>query len=447
MERVAYQTLRSWKTDPFRKPLLVQGARQVGKTYLLLEFGRKEYNDYAYFNFEETPELSTLFDRDLTPDKILESLSAYQGKLIRAETTLVFFDEIQACPRALTSLKYFCEQAPQVHVVAAGSLLGVSVGKTSSFPVGKVNFLTLYPLSFLEFAEALGEHHVSALLRSNNTLAPIADLLHDKLTGLLRYYLFLGGMPEVVQNYILTKDLGAARLIQKEILKAFERDFSKYTTPTEAIRVSEIWRSIPTQLARENKKFKYGDVKKNGRASQFESAVEWLRKAGLIYTAHNVTTAKLPLSGYEDHSRFKAYLFDCGLVGAMTDMQSRTIVTGNTIFSEYNGAFVENLVADELARKNDGGLHYWLSEGIAEVDFLMEHDQTILPLEVKSGLNRNIKSLWAYAKKFNSPRVYRTSPRNFECRDEFVNIPLYAIGLFPEQLPFDYKSPTLSVHP
>ena len=433
MERFAYQTLASWKINPSRKPLLVQGARQVGKTYLLQEFGRNEYNDCAYFNFEETPAFSTLFEGDLAPNKIIESLSAYQGRLIKPEMTLVFFDEIQACPRALTSLKYFYEQAPQFHVVAAGSLLGVSVGKTSSFPVGKVNFLTLYPLNFLEFVQALGEKQIPSLLRDNSALDPIADLLHDKISSLLRYYLFLGGMPEVVQSYIRTKDLALSRGIQKEILKAFERDFSKYTTPTEAIRVSEIWRSIPTHLARENKKFKYGDVRKNGRASQFESAVEWLRNAGLIYTSVNVTTAKLPLSGYEDHSRFKEYMFDCGLIGAMINIEARTIVMGNAVFSEYNGAFVENLVAAELARKREGALHYWISEGIAEVDFLVEHDQTILPLEVKSGLNRNIKSLRMYAGKFHPPRIYRASPRNFECRDDFVNIPLYAIGLFPEQ--------------
>ena len=432
MKRAAYQDLLAWKINPFRKPLLVQGARQVGKTWLLKEFGCQEYDSCAYFNFEETPKLSSLFEGDLQPGKILETLSAYQSQAIVPAKTLIFFDEIQACPRALTSLKYFCEQAPEIHLVAAGSLLGVSVGKTTGFPVGKVNFLTLFPLSFFEFLEALGEASLLDLLKKNITLEPLAELLHDKLSSLLRIFLFTGGMPEVVQNYRQTRDFMTARGIQKEILNAYQRDFSKYTTATQAVRVSEIWRSIPSHLARENKKFKYSDVRKGGRASQFESAVEWLRTAGLMYVATNVTAARLPLAGYEDHGRFTAYLLDCGLLGAMIDVPPRIITMGDDSFSEYNGAFVENFVATELARNSEGALHYWISEGIAEVDFLVTHENEVLPLEVKSGLNRAIKSLWVYADKFKPARVYRASPRNFECRDNFLNIPLYAAGLFPQ---------------
>ncbi len=434
MDRLVYQELRSWKTSSSRKPLLVQGGRQVGKTWLLKDFGQREYRDCAYFNFEETRALSSLFEGDLAPAKILESLSAYLGRSIRPETTLLFFDEIQECPKALTSLKYFCEQAPEFHLVAAGSLLGVSVGKTSSFPVGKVNFLTMYPLSFFEFLKALGEDPLLELLQGKTSFDPLAGLLHEKLNGLLRVFLFVGGMPEVVQNYIQTRDFVSSRGIQKEILKAYERDFSKHTTATQAVRVSEIWRSIPSQLSRENKKFKYSDVKKGGRASQFESAVEWLRCAGLMYTSVNVTSARLPLSGYEEHDRFKVYVNDCGLLGAMIDVPSHVIVLGHSLFSEYNGAFVENMIATELARKNEGKLHYWISDGIAEVDFLVVHNGMILPLEVKSGLHRDIKSLRVYAEKFKPSRIYRTSPRNFECRDDFANIPLYAVGLFPEML-------------
>lgn len=434
MDRSAYRELVAWKTSAVRKPLLVQGARQVGKTWLIKEFARREYRDCAYCNFEETPRLASLFEGDLAPDKILESLSAFLGKHIQPQTDLLFFDEIQVCPKALTSLKYFCEQAPQVQLAAAGSLLGVSVGKTSNFPVGKVNFLNLYPLSFFEFLKALGEDVALELLMKKTSFDPIAGLLHEKLTGLLRLFLYLGGMPEVVQRYLETKDFTAARAVQKEILKAYQSDFSKHTTATQAVRVSEIWRSIPSHLARENKKFKYSEVKKNGRASQFESAVEWLRSAGLMYTAINVTAARLPLAGYEDSVRFKAYVLDCGLLGAMLDVPSRMIVPGDELFSEYYGAFVENMVATELARKNEGRLHYWLSEGVAEVDFIVTHQDTILPLEVKSGLNRNIKSLRVYAQKFKPARIYRTCPRNFEHRDDFMNIPLYAIGLFPERV-------------
>ena len=290
----------------------------------------------------------------------------------------------------------------------------------------------MYPLNFLEFLEATDNGSLITVLIENHSSTAIATLLHEKLLGLLRHYLFLGGMPEVIQTYIKTDDLGAARVVQKEILKAYERDFSKYTTPTQAVRVAEIWRSIPSHLARENKKFKYSDVRKSGRASQFESGVEWLRSAGLMYASVNVTTSKLPLAGYEQPEYFKAYIFDCGLLGAMVDISSKSVVLGDLMFSEYNGAFVENYVATELAKKSEAVLHYWISEGIAEVDFLLVYDQAILPLEVKSGLNRNIKSLRLYADKFKPPRIYRTSPRNYDCHDDFVNIPLYAIGLFPE---------------
>jgi predicted AAA+ superfamily ATPase len=432
VKRLAYQSLVTWKKSSSRKPLLVQGARQVGKTYLLREFGNQEYEGFAYFNFEETPALSTLFNGDLSPGKIIESLSAYQDAAIKPRTMLLIFDEIQACPRALTSLKYFCEEAHEFHVAAAGSLLGVSVGKSSSFPVGKVSFLTLYPLSFLEFLQASGDESLFSLLREKSDFEPLPELLHEKLSDMLKHYLFTGGMPEVVRGYLQTKDLTAARSVQKEILKAYERDFSKYTTPGQAVRVAEIWRSMPAQLSRENKKFKYSDVRKGGRMSQFESAVEWLRGAGLLYVSTNVTAPKLPLAGYGDHSRFKAYLFDCGLLGAMTDLPPRAVVLGDRIFSEYNGALVENMAASELARKSDGALFYWTSENVAEVDFLVSQDEAILPLEVKSGLNRNIKSLRVYASKYNPVRIYRASPRNFEHSGDFANIPLYAIGLFPE---------------
>ncbi|MDW7761891.1 MAG: DUF4143 domain-containing protein [Acidobacteriota bacterium] len=258
-----------------------------------------------------------------------------------------------------------------------------------------------------------------------------AHSLNDTLSDLLRRYMFLGGMPEVVQAYVQGVDLNQARSIQKEILMAFERDFSKYTTPTQAVRVGEIWRSIPSHLARENKKFKYSDVRKGGRAGQFESAIEWLRNAGLILQSINITRPRLPLAGQADSQRFKAYLLDCGLLGAMVDIPPRIAVESETFFTEYKSAFVENMVAAELVRLSHGELYYWISEGIAEVDFIVVHDQEIVPLEVKSGLNRNIKSLRVYANRFKPHRIIRTSPRNFDRIDDFVNIPLYAIGLFP----------------
>jgi predicted AAA+ superfamily ATPase len=435
MERVAYQTLKAWKNSQLRKPLVVQGARQVGKTYLIKSFGETEYQSMLYLNFEENPELRKLFEGDLNPEKLIQLLSAYTTKTVTAGTTLLFFDEIQACPRALTSLKYFYEQAPDQHVVAAGSLLGVSVGKATSFPVGKVHFLQLYPLSFFEFLVAQKEDILVSSIVNNKPIDALPEILHNKLTDLLRLFFYTGGMPEVVAAYLRTKDLLLVRELQKDILQAYERDFSKYTSPTEAIRVSEIWKSIPAQLARENKKFKYSEVRKGGRASQFESAVEWLRSAGLLYVSNCMTTAKLPLSGYIDQSRFKIYGLDCGLLGAMLNIPPRNAVLDETIFSEYNGAFTENFIATELAPKTENNLAYWLSDGVAEVDFLVEYDQKILPLEVKSGLKRNIKSLWIYEQKFKPEYVFRCSPRNFERNGKFVNIPLYAIGRFPEITP------------
>jgi len=432
MERTAYQALKAWKNNPLRKPLIVQGARQVGKTYLVQSFGKVEYQNMVYINFEENPDVQQLFESNLQPDKLIQNISAFMGQPVSLGTTLLFFDEIQLCPRALTSLKYFYEQAPESHIIAAGSLLGVSVGKTSAFPVGKVNFLHLYPLTFFEFLKGIGEALLCAEILNNRQYTALPEALHSKLITLLRLYFYIGGMPEVVAQYAKSRDLLLVRNFQKDIIKAYERDFSKYTSATESIRVSEIWQSLPAQLARENKKFKYSEIKKGGRASQFESAIEWLRSAGLLYVSSCVTTAQLPLSGFTDRSRFKVYCLDCGLLSAMLNIPSREAVWGEGIFSEYNGAFTENFVATELAQKTEGKLYYWLSEGIAEVDFILEYQQKILPLEVKSGTKRNVKSLWVYEQKYKPGKVFRSSPRNFEINDKFVNLPLYAVGGFPE---------------
>jgi predicted AAA+ superfamily ATPase len=432
MERALYKQLLAWKSPDNRKPLLLQGARQVGKTYLLKEFAKREYTDCAYFNFEQNPELGTLFESSLNPGMLIESLSAFIGRKIEPGSTLIFFDEIQVFSRAITSLKYFCEQAPEYHVVSAGSLLGVSVGKSAGFPVGKVNFMTLYPMSFFEYLAAMGENMLLKLIEEKKPSEPLPEVFHKKLTRLFKYYLYIGGMPEAVQNYITHKDIKSVRRIQKDILNAYERDFSKYSSPSEAIRVSEIWRSIPAQLARENKKFKYSDVKKGGRASRFESAIEWLRKAGLIYTTKNIKTPKLPLTGYVDHGKFKIYMLDSGLLGAMLNAPSQVIILEDKLFSEYNGAFMENYVAGELiAVLGSDEIFYWTSKSEAEVDFILSIDGTILPLEVKSGLSRRTKSLRLYADKYSPQKVFRTSPRNFTEDGDLINIPLYAISQLP----------------
>jgi len=427
MKRLLYKELLNWKTAKKRKPLLLQGARQVGKTYLINEFGKNEYKNYVYLNFEQNPSLLSLFDIDLNPYKIIENISLYLGKKITDEDTLIFFDEIQIAPRVLTSLKYFHEQASEFHIISAGSLLGVSIGKESSFPVGKVNFLTLYPMSFIEYLLAVNEDFLVDKLIENKKLQAFPDLIHDKLISYLKKYLYLGGMPEVLQDYLDNKDINSVRLIQNEILEAYKRDFSKYADKFQAIKNSELWSSIPYQLAKENKKFKYSDIKKNARSSKYDSSVEWLKNAGLINLAYNISVPKMPLAGYSDKSKFKIYIFDSGLLGAMLNISSDIIVNDTKLFSEYNDAFIENFIASELKNSLRQELFYWTSKSDAEVDFIIQLHNEIYPLEVKSGLNRNKKSLKSYQTKYNPKLILRTSPRNLTKDDDFINIPLYML--------------------
>lgn len=428
MKRSLYLKILEWKNDKRRKPLLLQGARQVGKTYLIDEFGKNEYKNYIYLNFEQNIDLATLFQSNLDPKTILNNISLYIGQKINSKDTLIFFDEIQMVPNVLTSLKYFYEQASEYHIIAAGSLLGVSIGKTGSFPVGKVNFMTLYPLSFFEYLTAQGENLLVKQLTASKDVEPIPAIIHEKLLSLLKKYLYLGGMPEVLQNYLDNSDIVSVRKIQNEILEAYKRDFSKYTDKTQAIRTSELWNSIPYQLAKENKKFKFGDVIKNARASTFENTIEWLKAAGLINIVNNISTPKLPLAGYSNKSKFKIYSMDSGLLGAMLNISSEIIIKPTALFSEYNGAFIENFVATELKNiELYKDLYYWTSNSDAEVDFIFQRDDKIYPLEVKSGLNRNIKSLRSYANRFNPDIILRTSPRNYTKDNDFINIPLYAV--------------------
>ena len=424
MKRALYQKLIDWKSDSRRKPLLLQGARQVGKTWLINEFGKNAYKNYVYLNFEQNPNLKELFKNELSPEKIIENIGLLLNKKIVSIDTLICFDEIQICPEALTSLKYFQEKAPEFHIIAAGSLLGVSLGKTSSFPVGKVNFLTLYPLSFYEYLTANGEILLVEKLKKTENLP---EVIHEKLTNLLKIYFFLGGMPEVVADYIQNKDIQVARNIQKDILNAYERDFSKYSNPSQAIKVAEIWQSIPSQLAKENKKFIYSDVKKNTRASDYQQSIEWLKNVGLVHIVPQIRAAKLPISGYADIDKFKIYLFDTGLLGAMLNLSSEIILKPTELFSEYNGAFVENYTCLELLKTIENPLYYWSSEREAEVDFVFQQGNEIYPLEVKSGMSKQTKSLRSYADKFKPKFLFRTSPRNFIQSDEFINLPLYSL--------------------
>ncbi len=433
MQRLLYQKLLKWKKNPKRKPLLLQGARQVGKTYLVKDFGKSEYENFFYLDFEQEPIFREIFSTSLKADYLLENISLYFGKKIDCKNSLIFFDEVQAVPEAITSLKYFYEQLPECNIIAAGSLLGVSVGRHKSFPVGKVSFLRLYPMSFIEYLLAVGEELLAGKLMNKSDTESFPELIHNKLLGHLKKYLFLGGMPEVLQTYLDTKDILLAREIQKEILEAYQRDFSKYSSKRDAIKISEVWRSIPYQLAKENKKFKYREIKQTARATLYEGSIEWLRNAGLINVAYQIKVPKLPLSGYADASKFKVYMLDNGLLGALLNVASDIIVKPNELFQEYNGAFIENYVASELVTKGYE-LYYWKSKSDAEVDFITQYNNKIYPLEVKSGSSRNIKSLRSYADKYKPELLIRTSPRNYIRDKEFINIPLYGIEGFEKIL-------------
>jgi uncharacterized protein len=424
MKRILYQNLLEWKSSQRRKPLLLQGARQVGKTWLINEFGKQEYKHFVYLNFEQTPSLKTLFTNELTPNKIIENIGLFLGKKVNSAETLICFDEIQTCPEALTSLKYFQEHAPEFHIIAAGSLLGVSLGKTSSFPVGKVNFLTLYPLSFSEYLDAIGQ---DLFVDKLSVLETLPDMLHEKLLEHLKMYFFLGGMPEVLVDYSQNQDIRAARKIQNDILKSYQRDFSKYSDPSQALKIAEIWQSIPFQLAKENKKFTYNDVKNNARSTNYQQSIEWLKNAGLIHVVNQIRAAKLPISGYADYAKFKIYLLDTGLLGALLNLSSDIILNPTALFLEYNGAFVENYTCLELLKTLEQDVFYWSSEREAEVDFVFQWENDIYPLEVKSGLNRNTKSLRSYAERYQPKLLLRASPRNFIQSEDFINVPLYGL--------------------
>lgn len=426
MKRQLYPALIKWKHDPKRKPLLLQGARQVGKTYLIKEFGTNEYGNCIYLNFEQDPGLSSLFNHQLNPIKIIENIGFYIGRKISSDNTLIFFDEIQTTPEVLTSLKYFYEQAPEYHIIGAGSLLGVSIGRQSGFPVGKVNFLTMYPMNFFEYLIAVDEELIVNELLQKDPTVPFPDIIHDKLLAHLKLFLYLGGMPEVLQDYIDNRNIESSRIIQKDIIKAYERDFSKYTDKLQAIKTSELWNSIPSQLARENKKFKYNEIRKNARSVMYEQTIEWLKKAGIINLVYQISTPKIPLSGYADYTKFKLYLLDTGLLGAMLNITSNMIIEPDTLFQEYNGAFIENFVASELVSAGYENLFYWVSNSDAEVDFVVQNSDRIYPVEVKSGYSRNKKSLIVYKTKYNPDFHFRLSPRNFIKDGQFINLPLYA---------------------
>ena len=427
MYRYKIEELKQWKNSADRKPLIIRGARQVGKTWLMKEFGEKNYEKCAYINFDDNSRMEQLFSGDFDIERIIQGLKIESGVNIEAENTLIIFDEIQECPKAVTSLKYFYENANQYHIITAGSLLGVAMHQGTSFPVGKVDFLDLYPLNFKEFLKALGEDALIDLINKNDI--DLITVFSDKLKIYLKQYMYIGGMPEVVETYIKNKDFNEVRKKQEVLLQAYEQDFSKHAPNNVVPRIRQLWNNIPTQLAKENKKFIYGLVKEGARAREYELALSWLIDCGLIYQVNRVNDCKIPLSAYQDFNAFKLYLLDVGLLCAMAKLDAKTIIEGNDIFVEFKGALTEQYVLTELKTNVDSPVFYWSSEkGTSEVDYIIQIGRNNIPIEVKSSENLQSKSLKSFVQKYNTKINVRTSMSNFKKEEWLINIPLYLIG-------------------
>lgn len=429
MERFAFEDLRKWKVSANRKPLIIQGARQVGKTWLMKEFGSREYEQVAYVNFESSTALQSLFINDFDIPRIISSIQIETGIKISADNTLIILDEIQEAERAITSLKYFYENAPQYHIVAAGSLLGITLHQHTSFPVGKVNFLTLFPMTFNEYLLAISEDMLVEALQKNDW--KLITTFKTRLTEYLRQYYFIGGMPEVVLSFTQDHDFNNARAIQKNILNAYEHDFSKHAPAEIVPRIKMLWYSVPAQLSRENKKFIYGAIKTGGRAREFELALAWLTDCGLVQKVHRISKPSLPLVSYLDISAFKLFLADVGLLAAMGNLDIHTLLEDDLIFTEFKGALTEQFVLQQLKTKKDIDIYYWSAEkSIAEIDFVIQHKANIIPIEVKAGENLKAKSLKSYHDKFNPKTSLRISMSDYRKADWLTNVPLYAVDSF-----------------
>ena len=426
MRRDAMQQLYDWKEKTTRKPLIVRGARQVGKTWLMKEFASSAYRQFAYINFEDNEVMKDVFQKDFDVERILMAIQLVTGIVVDTET-LIIFDEIQQAPRGLTALKYFQEKAPQYHVVAAGSLLGIAMHSNDSFPVGKVDFMDLYPLSFSEFLEAVGQEAFARLLAKKDW--GLIAAFRSKLIDLVKQYYYVGGMPEVVNAFINHKDYAEVRQLQQTILDSYDRDFSKHAPIAEVPRIRMIWRSVPAQLAKENKKFIYGVVKEGARAKDFELAIEWLIDAGLIYKVSRVKKAGIPLSAYEDFSAFKLFLLDTGLMGAMSGLPPQALLEGNVLFSDYKGAITEQYVLQQLKSVKGLSIYYWSSDtSRGELDFLLQKDVSVIPVEVKAEENLQSKSLRFFVEKNAGLHGVRFSMSDYRKQEWMINYPLYSVG-------------------
>lgn len=426
MDRDKLHDLIEWKNSSTRKPLIVRGARQVGKTWLIKEFGRTQYRQCIYVNFENATNLQDIFLRDFDINRIIQTLQIYTQTQITAEDTLIVFDEVQAAERGLTSLKYFCENAPQYHIVAAGSLLGMGLHSQVSFPVGKVNFMDLRPLSFYEFLRAMNEGFlVEALLKGD---WKTVSIFHQKLIEYLKTYLYVGGMPEVVESYLHTNDFAQVRQVQREILNAYEADFSKHAPLDVVPRIQMVWRSIPSQLAKENKKFVYGVLREGARAKDFKLAIEWLCNCGLFLKSQRISKPYMPLIAYQDLPVFKLFLLDVGLLSAMAALDIRVLLEKERIFTEFKGALTEQYVMQQLRLRSEDYIGYWTNErSTAEVDFVIQRDAEIVPIEVKAEQNVRARSFKSFCEKYQPKHAIRTSMLQFHQEEWMTNVPLYGI--------------------
>lgn len=427
MYREKFEDLITWKNSKNKQPLIIRGARQVGKTWLMKEFGKTNYKNVAYVHFDNNSRMEELFKGDLVPSKIIEGLQIETGIKIEPKETLIIFDEIQEVPRALTSLKYFQEEAPEYDIIAAGSLLGVALHNGTSFPVGKVQFLDLYPLSYKEFLKALGEDELLQLLEKKDF--ELIKVFKTKFIETLKQYYFVGGMPEVVNNFIQNKDYKEVREIQNKILYSYEQDFSKHAPNDIVPKLRLLWNNIPSQLAKENKKFIYGLIRQGARAREFELAMMWLIDCGLVYSVSRVSKPNLPLAAYQDFNSFKLFILDTGLLGAMTGINEKTLLEGNSIFTEFKGALTEQFVLQQLKNMRDISIFYWSAEkSTAEIDFIIQSENKIIPIEVKAEENLQAKSLKTFYEKYNNQNCIRTSMSDYREQEWIKNIPLYYIN-------------------
>lgn len=425
MERSIYSSLKKWKESPTRKPLILQGARQVGKTYILKEFGAREYSEVVYINCDDNNDMQNMFV-DYDVDRIIRSLSAISGVSIKPSTTLLILDEIQEVERGLASLKYFCEKAPDYHVAVAGSLLGITLHDGTSFPVGKVDMLYMYPMDFEEFLLAMGKEQLVELLRSNSWAA--LTPLRGMLTELLRQYYFVGGMPEAVKAYVERGDIWEVRSIHSKIIDAYRNDMSKHAPKQQVQRINMVWNSIPSQLARDNKKFIYGALRKGARANDFEIAIQWLVDSGLVHKVHRISKPVVPLKFYEDMASFKLFLLDCGLLGALSETPPEQILIGDNVFEEYKGAFTENYVLQQLKSLPRTFVYYYSNDNSTlEIDFVVQHEAHVIPIEVKAEENLRAKSLRQFVTDNAGLHGVRFSMSDYREQDWLTNVPLWAV--------------------